>query len=240
MTAAGVQKALKRVATEARAKSNAWFFKTGPGQYGEGDVFIGVTVPESRKIAKQFSDLALLEIERLLYSNIHEERLVALHILTDQYVTAKPAARKRIYQFYLKHRARVNNWDLVDTSASAIVGGYLCEFGDWKKVLPKLAKAKSLWDRRIAIVSTFYFIKKRDYEPTLAIGKILLHDKHDLIQKAVGWMLREMGKMDEKPLYAFLETYAQRMPRTMLRYAIERFPESVRKSYLLRKSQSAL
>jgi 3-methyladenine DNA glycosylase AlkD len=235
MIAAQVQKALRKIATKDRALSNAWFFKTGPGQYGEGDVFIGVTVPQSRSIAKAFLDLPLSEIEKLLYSKVHEDRFTALLILIECYAAGKQAIRKKIYIFYLLHHLQVNNWDLVDVSARDIVGAYVYSYRDWKKVLPRLAKSQVLWDRRIAIVATFYFIKKHDFDPTFAIAKLLLRDTHDLMHKAVGWMLREVGKVDEKALHAFLETHAHMMPRTMLRYAIERFSESVRKQYLLKK-----
>jgi len=232
MTATNVQQALRNVATKERAVTNAWFFKTGPGQYGEGDIFIGVTVPEGRKIATQFKELPLKEIETLLHSAIHEERLAALHILVGQYEKGDTVARKKIYTFYIKHKARVNNWDLVDTSAATIVGGYLYENGEWEQVLKKLAVSKSLWDRRIAIVALHYFIKKDDHVPTLTIATMLLGDKEDLMHKAVGWMLREVGKRDKNTLLGFLKMHARTMPRTALRYAIEHFSPDERKFYM--------
>ncbi len=207
------------------------FFKTGKGEYGEGDVFLGIVVPTQRKIAKQFSTLSLDEIEKLLTSKIHEHRLIALLILIEQFNKGNEKVQNTIYKFYLSHTKHINNWDLVDLSAHHIVGAYL-EKKD-RKILYEHAKSKLLWDRRIAILSTFYFIKKGDFKDTLQIAKILLHDSHDLIQKAVGWMLREVGKRGgEKEEVDFLDAYAHEMPRTMLRYAIERLPQEKRAKYL--------
>ena len=233
MTAKSVQQALRAIATPERAKSTATFFKSGKGQYGEGDVFIGVTVPQSRIIAKQFKDLAMSEIETLLYSRMHEDRLVALHILGLQCADANEKGRKQIYTFYIKHRVRVNNWDLVDTSASNIVGGYL----HYKDRVPlyKLSRSNNLWDRRIAIVATHFFILHNDFADTYAIAEILLHDRQDLIHKAVGWMLREAGKRNKLLLLAFLTTHAPAMPRTTLRYAIEHFSPEERHHYMNKK-----
>lgn len=225
-----VQSDLKSFATPARAKSSAWFFKTGKGQYGEGDKFIGVTVPDQRIVAKKYIDLPFKEIEKLLISPIHEHRLTALFILVGAYKKAK----KEVYDFYLKHTKYINNWDLVDSSASLIVGEWL--LNKERSVLYTLAKSKNIWDRRIAIIATGAFIKNGEFADTLKIAQILLKDSHDLIHKAVGWMLREVGKRDEKAEEAFLKKHYKCMPRTMLRYAIERFPESKRHEYLAKTS----
>ena len=230
LTTKHVQKALREVATPERAATNAWFFKTGPGQYGEGDVFIGVSVPAGRVVAKQFKALPFSELETLLYSNVHEDRLCALHILVYRYKDADAKVQKHIYTFYIKHRARINNWDLVDTSAASIVGAYL--FDKDRAPLYKLAHSKVLWDRRIAVVATHYFIGKNDFADTLALSEILMTDTHDLMHKAIGWMLREVGKRDRSVLQKFLTTHAHHMPRTMLRYAIEHFSPDERKWYM--------
>ena len=229
MTLTSLKTALKKAATPQRAKVSQRFFKTGKGQYGEGDVFIGITVPEMRKIAHAFKDLSLPEIKQLLESPIHEERFVALEILVHQFDHEKER-QKEIYEFYLSHTEKVNNWDLVDTSAEYIVGAYLKDTDT--SILTTLAKSSSLWERRIAIVSTFYFIKHNQFQETLKIASILLKDNHDLIHKAVGWMLREIGKRDKTTLENFLKQHNTFMPRTMLRYAIERFPKEERERYL--------
>lgn len=208
------------------------FFKTGKGQYGEGDIFLGIVVPTQIKIAKQFSTLPLKEIEALLTSKIHEHRLIALLILIEQFQKGDEKVKNTIYHFYLSHTKYINNWDLVDLSAYHIVGAYLDDKKE-RVILSHMARSQNLWDRRIAILSTFSFIKKGAYKDTIDIAKILLHDSHDLIQKAVGWMLREMGKRGrEKEEMDFLNTHAHKMPRTMLRYAIERFPKEKRDKYL--------
>lgn len=204
------------------------FFKTGPGQYGEGDIFLGISVPESRKIAKKYENLSLKDTEKLLNSKIHEERLVALLLLVQKF--KKNQEKKQIFGFYLKHSRKINNWDLVDLSAPKILGAYLLDRN--KSILYKLSKSKNLWEKRIGIISTHTFIKNNQYKDTLKISEILLNDEHDLIHKAVGWMLREVGKKDLKTLETFLKKYYKRMPRTMLRYSIEKFPEKTRKSYL--------
>ncbi|MFZ2831529.1 MAG: DNA alkylation repair protein [Minisyncoccia bacterium] len=226
---------LRLVATKERAETNAWFFKTGKGEYGEGDVFLGVTVPQSRALAKKYSDLTFADLKKLLDSKIHEERLVALHILVAQYQKGDTATRQNVYDFYFENLARVNNWDLVDTSASYIVGAHL--FGTLKTptILTKLSVSPNLWERRVAIIATHYFIRQGDFSTTFDISKRLISDKEDLIHKAVGWMLREVGKRDLETLEHFLleKSRYQTMPRTMLRYAIERFPEEKRKKYLL-------
>ena len=230
MTAAEVRKKLKSLASPKVAQSSAWFFKTGPGQYGEGDVFIGVRVPTLRTLAREFQALSLLEIEALLHSQVHEERLLALLVLVRISAKADDGKRKVLYDFYLANTRHVNNWDLVDSSAPFLVGAYLQDRS--RKPLYKLAKAVSLWERRIAIIATQHFIRNDDFADTLKIGQMLLGDKEDLIHKAVGWMLREVGKRDEATLEAFLGLHAGAMPRTMLRYAIERFPVAKRRAYL--------
>lgn len=222
---------LKKLSSAKKAKASARFFKTDPGQYGEGDKFIGVSVPDQRKVVKKFSTLALLEISKLLNSQIHEERLVGLLILVSQFQTADEKTKKQIYNFYLKNIRRVNNWDLVDASASYIVGSYL--FDKPRTVLYKLAKSKNLWERRIAIIATLAFIVKGKSRDTLKIAVLLLNDKEDLIQKAVGWMLREVGKrVSCEELEGFLKKHYKIMPRTMLRYSIEHFPSDIRQKYL--------
>ena len=207
------------------------FFKTGKGEYGEGDVFIGLKVPDIRKVVKKHTDIPIFDLKQLLRSKIHEERLSALLILVYQFKNGDEKKREKIFNFYLKNTKYINNWDLVDLSAGYIVGGYLEKRN--RKILEKLAKSKSLWERRIAMIATFQFIYNGEYKTTFKIAEILLFDKHDLIQKAVGWMLREAGKRcSQKELERFLKTRYKKMPRTTLRYAIERFPEKKRKNYL--------
>lgn len=226
---------LKKVADPKRAKLSQRFFKTGKGQYGEGDIFIGITVPDTRKIAVKYGDLSLTEIKELLRSEIHEERLCALHILVNNF-NKYYSKRIEIFDFYMDNLKYVNNWDLVDTSAHYIIGQYLYHIGKeyhiYKILLTNLAKSSNLWERRIAIISTFYFIRNNDFSESLKISKMLLNDKKDLIHKAVGWMLREIGKKDLEVLESFLKVNYKIMPRTMLRYAIEKLPESKRLSYL--------
>ncbi len=206
------------------------FFRTGKGQYAEGDLFWGITVPEQRKVARKYRDLSQGDILQLLHSSIHEHRLVALLILVDQFIHGDDRQKQIIFDLYLSSTQYVNNWDLVDTSADKIVGSFL-----WDKPRDKLyelAKTPKLWQKRIAIVATYYFIRNQQFADTIAICEILLHDKHDLIHKACGWMLREVGKRDRSTLIAFLNQYATVMPRTMLRYAIEKFADGERKKYL--------
>lgn len=230
-TSSQVKLELNKLSSAKKAKASAWFFKTGPGQYGEGDKFIGVTVPEQRKVAKKFSGLPLLEVENLLKSQIHEERLVGLLIIISQFQKAGEKTKKQIYNFYLKNIKRVNNWDLVDLSAPNIIGIYLLDKS--KDILYLQAKSKNLWLRRIAIVSTLAFIQKGDHKTTFKVAKILLSDKEDLIQKAVGWMLREVGKrVSKKELEGFLKKHYRVMPRTTLRCSIEHFPADIRQKYL--------
>ena len=231
MTTAYPQQQLKKLANPQKAIGVARFFKTGKGEYGEGDIFLGITVPQIRIVAKQCKDLSLKEIQKLLQSKIHEERLLALIILVNQFKKADEDKQKQIFDLYLSNTKYINNWDLVDVSAEYIIGGYLINRS--KTILKTLAQSKLLWERRIAIMATFQFIKQKQHEHTFIIAKILLKDEHDLIHKAVGWMLREVGKrISESIEETFLQQHHQQMPRTMLRYAIERFKEKKRKKYL--------
>lgn len=232
MESGEVLKKLEMIVSAKKAEVLSRFFKTGPGEYGEGDVFLGVTMPEIRKVAKEFRELSFSEIEKLLASPYHEARLTGLLVLTYAYGCADGEKKKRIYDFLLDHRAAMNNWDLVDTIAPKIVGGYLLSHRSERKLLRTFSKSENLWERRISIVSTFAFIRDGEFDETLAICKTLLGDRHDLIHKATGWMLREVGKRDEPTLRGFLDTHASLMPRTMLRSAIERLPEGDRKAYL--------
>lgn len=214
--------------TEAASR----FFKTGVGEYAEFDKFLGIKMPILRQIAKKYKDLPLQTIEEFLQSKFNEEKLFALIILVFQYQKSDSLVQENIYQFYVKNMKYVNNWNLVDNSAHHILGSHLKNRD--RKILLELAKSPNLWERRISIVATWHFIKQRDFEYTIKITEILLYDKHDLIHKACGWMLREIGKQNEAVLIDFLETYCSIMPRTMLRYAIEKFPENIRRAYLLR------
>lgn len=223
---------LRRFATKVRAKGNQHFFKTMPGQYGFGDQFIGVTVPQTRQVAKVFADLNQTQISHLLESKIHEDRLLALIILCNQFQKAKlKSERKKIVSFYLENRARVNNWDLVDTSSYKILGQYSLEVGD-TKTIQKLAKSGHHWDRRIAIVSTLSFIRNQDLDLIFKLAEQLLIDPEDLMHKATGWMLREAGKKDLARLRKFIEVHGTKMPRTMLRYSIEKMSFAERKRIL--------
>lgn len=222
---------LKVAACSKKAKVLQCFFKTGVGQYAQGDIFLGVTVPKTREIAEQFIDLQKNDIIELLKSKYHEQRLLALLILVEQFKTADQAEKTRIYKFYIKYTAYINNWDLVDLTAPRIIGEFLYNNID-REILYKFAKSKQLWLKRIAIVSTYYFIKHHDFQNTFKIAEILLNDSHDLIHKAVGWMLREVGKRNIEQEEMFLEKHYKYMPRTMLRYAIEKFPENKRQQYL--------
>ena len=224
------QQRLRNLADPEVAIVLASFFKTGPGQYGEGDRFIGVKVPAIRKVAKEFGKLPISKVERLLHSKIHEERLLALVILVDQFEKGSDATRKRIHDLYLANTQNINNWDLVDLSAPQIVGGYLETRS--RKPLDRLAKSPILWERRISILATHWFIRQCDFTDTLSIAEKLLGDKEDLIHKAVGWMLREVGKRDVAVLEEFLGKHCRVMPRTMLRYAIERLSEKKRRGYM--------
>ncbi len=225
-----IKKRLKQLASRETAEIQQKFFKTGPGEYGEGDIFIGVRVPDLRKLAKEFQDLTFSEVKALLASSIHEERLLALLILVRKYASGDETTQKKIYELYLENTPFINSWDLVDGSTHHIVGAFLMDKN--KASLYKLAKSENLWERRIAIISTFHFIKHDQYQETLKIAKILLTDPEDLIHKAVGWMLREIGKRDGVIEETFLKKHYMKMPRTMLRYAIEKFPEPKRQKYL--------
>ncbi len=225
---------LKSLENQEQAKTLQKFFKTGKGEYGEGDVFLGIKVPEQRKIAKKYSFLNLHEIQNLLDSKIHEHRMVGLLILVEKYKKSKKdlLEKRKIFDFYLKNTKRINNWDLVDLSCPKIVGDFLLKEGT--QILKILAKSENLWERRIAIVSTYSFIRERILGETLSIAEILINDKEDLIQKSVGWMLREVGKKNKEVLEIFLKQRYKIMPRVMLRYAIEKFPENERKVWLER------
>jgi 3-methyladenine DNA glycosylase AlkD len=215
-----------------QAKILQRFFKTNKGEYGEGDIFLGIVVPKLREITKESLHLTIDEIQGLLNSEIHEKRLIALFILIEKFKKADENNKKQISDFYLKNTKKINNWDLVDLSAPKIVGSYLLNKN--KEVLYKLANSENIWEKRIAILSTFEFIRNNKFWDSLKIAEILLNDKHDLIHKAVGWMLREIGKRNLKTEEEFLNKNScyKKMPRTMLRYAIEKFDENKRKKYL--------
>lgn len=221
---------LRSLADPKRAEHTLGYFKCGPGEYGEGDLFLGIRVPDVRKLAKRFADASLSGVTELLHSEYHEARLLALFILVNRYAKADDATKKTIYDLYLANTDRINNWDLVDSSAPQIVGGWL--YKRERSILYTLAKSDSLWERRIAVMATFFFIRKNEFADTLAIAKLLLNDTHDLIHKAVGWMLREIGNREREAEENFLKMHYQKMPRTMLRYAIEKFPEAKRQAYL--------
>jgi 3-methyladenine DNA glycosylase AlkD len=232
-TAAGVRRALRAQARPQHVAGALRFFKCGPGEYGEGDAFIGVTVPAQRTIARQFRDLPLGESDALLTSRIHEERLTALFILVDQFTRAADQlqTRKRIFTLYMKRLRFINNWDLVDTSAAQIVGGWLADKPH--RPLDRLARSPHLWSRRVAMIATFHSIRRGDHRDAIRIATILVNDDHDLIHKAVGWMLREVDKRaSPAALTAFLTRHAATMPRTMLRYAIERLPAAERSRWM--------
>lgn len=257
-----LRKDLSKLKNPQKAQILQRFFKTGKGEYGEGDVFLGIIVPQSRAVARKYKGLSLFEIETILKSKIHEERLIALLILVENFKRGGEKEKRRIYKFYLRNTKYINNWDLVDLSATQVVGEYLLSHSgakhpatpvnlkpkaeeskldpspakpDQDDTLMKLIKSNSVWERRIAIIATYAFVKNNQFDITLGIASILLDDKHDLIQKAVGWMLREVGKKDQLVEEVFLQKHYKKMPRTMLRYAIERFDEKLRKNYLLGK-----
>jgi 3-methyladenine DNA glycosylase AlkD len=229
-TAKGIERALRAGADPLVASHHLRFFKCGPGDYGEGDAFLGVMVPPLRALSNKYKSIAVAEAVALLQSKWHEVRLLALMILVHQYERGDDAQREAIYRAYLANTNRINNWDLVDCSAHKIVGAHLRE-RDRSKLIA-LAKSESLWERRIAIIATLDFIRADDFADTLRIAEALLGDRHDLIHKAVGWMLREVGKRDQAVLERFLSKHARVMPRTMLRYAIERFPPELRARYM--------
>lgn len=224
-----LQKDIKKLGNKKKAQVYQRFFKTGEGEYGFGDVFLGISVPQSRAVAIKYKDLSFDDIGKLLRSEIHEERLIALLILVHQF-HHEEMLQRRIYEFYLKHTKFVNNWDLVDLSSDKIMGGYLIDKP--KTILYKLARSSNVWERRIAMIATYNFIKNKDFTDALSIAEILIEDKNDLIEKAVGWMIREVGNRDLKEEERFLKKHYKNMGRTALRYAIEKFPEKVRKNYL--------
>jgi 3-methyladenine DNA glycosylase AlkD len=228
-----LRRKIKSTSNPDVAKTMQWFFKTGKGDYGEGDVFAGLKVPTQRKLAREFRDLSLTDLKILLNSPVHEERLISLFILVDKYDKGDEKEKEVIFSFYLKNRKGINNWDLVDLSAPKIIGKHLLKKD--KDLLFKFALSKNLWERRIAVLSTYEFIRNNDFAVTLQISEVLLRDKHDLIQKAVGWMLREIGKRDLQAEENFLKAHYKEMPRTMLRYAIEKFPETKRKNIFKEK-----
>lgn len=232
---------LAELADPAKAAFFPKFFKTGPGQYGEGDQFIGVTVPNQRAVAKKYRDLTLEEVKVLITSPWHEERLVGVFILVGQFKRGDERTQKEIYDFYMSHTKWINNWDIVDSSAHFIVGGWLKDRPEKMKVLEKLAKSELIWDRRIAMIATYAFIRKGSGGEAIAIAEILLQDKHDLIQKAVGWMLREVGKrVDRELLEKFLDKHAVEMPRTSLRYALEHLDATAKQNYMQAKDKFIL
>ncbi len=230
MRAEDIRKALLLLEDRDKAGILQRFFKTGPGQYGEGDFFLGVSVPQLRKLSKECGEIDLSELRALLWSSVHEERFLALLILIRDYEEADHAGKRRIYGLYLQNTRWINNWDLVDLSAPKIVGDFLMKMD--RKPIYRLARSADLWERRIAILATFRFIKERQFDDTLNISEILLRDKEDLIHKAVGWMLREVGKRNLSAEEAFLKQHYRQMPRTMLRYAIERFPSAKKKHFM--------
>jgi 3-methyladenine DNA glycosylase AlkD len=224
---------LKQYANPSKA-ANPLFFKTGPGEYAQHDQFLGISVPVLRTVARQFSDLPREEITLLLQSPYNEERSLALFILVLQYKKGSDATKRIIYDYYRAHIAHINNWNLVDASAHEIIGAYLFHYTQDKNVLIRLAQSDNLWERRIAMIATLYFIRKSDVSWTYMIAQMLLNDAHDLIHKAVGWMLREAGKKNEKQLLTFLDKNAAHMPRTMLRYALEKLSPTLRAQYMNR------
>jgi 3-methyladenine DNA glycosylase AlkD len=230
MSVQEIRARLRKLGNKQQAANSQWFFKTGPGEYGEGDRFLGIRVPELRKLAKEYQAITLTEATQLLQSPVHEERFLALLILLGAFSRGDERAKENIYHLYLENTRYINNWDLVDASAEHIIGAFLKEKG--KRSLYNLARSGDLWERRIAIMATFHFIKGGEFTETLKIAHMLLSDKEDLIHKAVGWMLREVGKRHLEIEEQFLKKHYIKMPRTMLRYAIERFPETKRQRYL--------
>ena len=227
---ASLRKELKKVADQGIAEQSQWFFRTGEGEYGEGDRFLGIRVPVLRTFARKYKDISLDSCRELLDSPFHEERLLALFILVIQFEKGDDSCRKAVFDLYFEKLGRVNNWDLIDSSAPHIAGAWLAD--KKRDILYTLARSDNLWERRIAILATFVYIKNNSYDDTLAIAGMLKGDTEDLIHKAVGWMLREVGKRDGEAERAFLREHYSDMPRTMLRYAIERFPEDERQRFL--------
>lgn len=233
MTAAFVLSELLSMANPEKGAFLQRFFKTGPGQYAEGDVFLGLIVPLTRSIAKANKQTPLSELQILMESDYHEARLCALLIVVEQFRKASETDRKTLYDFYLANAYRINNWDLVDVTCPHVVGAYL--LNNDRSRLYELAESNCLWEQRIAMVSTIAFIRNREYTDTLALAEKLMPHKHDLMHKAIGWMLREVGKKDRQTLTEFLEEYATRLPRTALRYAIEHYPEEQRQYFLKKR-----
>lgn len=235
MNLSDLKKELSQKANPSHAQILQKFFKTGPGEYGEGDVFIGIKVPELREIAKKFTDIHLKDLEKLLHSKTHEERMIALFILRIQYEKAVHSNENSLpyVNIYLNNATHINNWDLVDTSAPYILGDYL--LNEDREILYTFAESPNLWKKRIAMLSTYAFIRKNDFQDALKIAELLLYDKHDLMHKAIGWMIREIGNRNLATAEKFLKKYYKKMPRTMLRYAIEKFPETKRQNYLTGK-----
>ena len=227
-----LKKALRSYASPARKKTNEWFFKTGKGQYGYGDKFMGVSDPDSRKVARQFATMPLTEVKKLLQSTIHEERATALKILVRKFEVGDERTKKKVYDFYLKNFSRVNNWDLVDGSAYKIAGAYMLEHPKYAHILDTYARSKNLWERRLSIIATLAFIRNNEFTWTMKNAEVLLADPHDLTHKAVGWMLREVWKRDYKIVEDFLIKNYKQVPRTTLRYAIERMDEKKRQRFL--------
>lgn len=225
-----IRKHLRALGRKRQAKLLQRYFKTGPGEYAEGDIFLGIRVPQLRDLARVCRDLRLKDVEKLLQSAIHEERLLALLVLVSRFPKAARLEQSQIYRLYFRNTQYVNNWDLVDVSAQHIVGGFLAKRA--KEPLTCLAESASLWDRRIAIMSTLHFIRAGSFSESIRIAGLLLHDEEDLVHKAVGWMLREIGNRDLLVEERFLKQHCMEMPRTMLRYAIEKFPEAKRRKYL--------
>jgi 3-methyladenine DNA glycosylase AlkD len=230
MTVSQIQESLRKLGSPEAAAMAARFFKTGPGQYGEGDIFLGLRAREMHQLSKEHGSLPFKDLRILLRSPIHEDRMLALLILVRRAAKSDSGVKEKICKLYLAHTRCINNWDLVDASARDIVGGHLADKS--REPLVRLARSTSIWERRISIVATHYFIRQGDFTDTLRIAEMLLDDKEDLIHKAVGWMLREMGKKDPATLERFLRRYGKVMPRTMLRYSIERFPKELRLAYL--------
>ncbi|MEN6587850.1 MAG: DNA alkylation repair protein [Sulfuricella sp.] len=227
-----IQSRLHSLANPETALVLQGFFKTGPGQYGAGDVFLGIKVPAIRAVAREFPGVKLDPVLDLLHSRFHEERLLALLFLLRHFAAGGADERRNAYQAYLANTAWINNWDLVDLSAPPVVGAYLAD--QVRDPLYQLVRSPSLWERRIAMVATLRFIRRGEFDDTLLLAEHLLHDREDLMHKATGWMLREVGKRDQARLESFLDQHCQNMPRTMLRYTIERFPETLRQAYLRR------
>lgn len=225
-----VKKELKKLENQKLKKLLQGYFKTGKGEYGDGDIFLGIKIGPQRDIANRYKDISLKDIEELLDSRIHEHRLTGLLILVNKFSKSDEKGKKEIFETYMKKKDRINNWDLVDLSAPKIVGSYLVDKG--RRILYVLAESANVWDRRISIISTFAFIRNDDFKDAISIAEILLKDEHDLIHKAVGWVLREIGKRDIRTEEKFLKKHYKKMPRTMLRYSIEKFGNSKKKFYM--------